>query len=680
MPFIQGTSSTQVSQITQISQGENDGSILSANNALARFQDGAIVQANGFIGDGPYGTTSGDFDYYVIAIPTNSTIQVDIDAYRLGSSLDPFLRLMDAAGNVVASSDDNDLNDSFFTYTNVNQPGNFYLQVAAFNNIQANAFDPSSGNGATSTGEYRLFIGEALQGSPLPIAYGTDNPETLNATAPNGSVLDGLQGDDTLNGLGGNDTFIWMGGNSIFGAVSDGNDTFNGAGGTDNADITGSNLGDHLYLRSVAGVAKLDISNSTYFNTLTFNSIESIDIHGRAGNDSLTVGDLTGTGVTGTVTYFADGDQNYLDAQLTTNNMRVFGGTGNDTYTTGAGNDHFYGSDGNDYYNGLGGTNEVDYSRYTRDLHIDLSNKGTQDTGAAGIDTLVNIQTLDGGSGFDTLIGDTNSNYLIGFGGNDTLIGGAGAANTLQGGTGDDHYIVQAAGDSVIEFANQGTDLVETALGSFTLSANVENLTHTGSADFTGVGNNLNNVMIGGTGNDYLVGAGGNDTLIDGSGLNTLQGGTGDDIYAVQSNADTVFEFANEGIDEVQTFLTSYTLSPNVEKLTFIGSPSHTGTGNVLNNTFTGASGDDTFTGAGGNDTYNYRTAGNGFDTINDFNADNANAAEHDHIDLTGRGLNFGSLALTSVTGGVVVGIPGGDAVLLKGVLIGQLDAGDFLF
>jgi Ca2+-binding RTX toxin-like protein len=472
-----------------------------------------------------------------------------------------------------------------------------------------------------------------------------------------------------------------MGGNGPNGfAQSDGNDTFNGGAGTDNADITGSSLGDHLYLRSVAGVAKLDISNSVFFNTLTFNSVESIDIHGRGGNDSLTVGDLTGTGVTGTVTYYADGDQNYLDAQLTTNNMKVFGGAGDDTYTTGSGNDHFYGSDGNDYYNGLGGTNEVDYSRYTRDLHIDLSNKGTQDTGAAGIDTLVNIQTLDGGSGFDTLIGDTAANYIIGGAGNDTLIGGAGAANTLQGGTGNDHYIVQAAGDSVVEFANEGTDLVETALGTYTLSANVENLTHTGSADFTGVGNGLNNVIIGGTGNDYLVGGAGNDTLIDGSGLNTLQGGTGDDIYAVQSNADTVFEFANEGIDEVQTFLASYTLSPNVDKLTFIGATSHTGTGNNIANTFTGAAGDDIFTGAGGNDVYNYRTSGNGLDTINDFNADNANVAEHDTIDLTGRGLNFGALAVTSVTGGVVVGIPGGDAVFLKGVVAGQLDAGDFHF
>jgi mono/diheme cytochrome c family protein len=95
-----------------------------------------------------------------------------------------------------------------------------------------------------------------------------------------------------------------------------------------------------------------------------------------------------------------------------------------------------------------------------------VSNKGTQDTGAAGTETLVNIQTVDGGSGFDTLIGDTAANYLIGGAGNDTLIGGTGAANTLQGGTGDDHYVVQAAGDSVVEFANEGINEVQTFLAS----------------------------------------------------------------------------------------------------------------------------------------------------------------------------------------------------------------------
>jgi hypothetical protein len=141
-----------------------------------------------------------------------------------------------------------------------------------------------------------------------------------------------------------------------------------------------------------------------------------------------------------------------------------------------------------------------------------------------------------------------------------------------------------------------------------------------------------------------------------------------------------VFEFANEGTDEVQTFLAAYTLSANVEKLTFVGAFSHNGTGNELANTFTGSSASDTFTGAGGNDVFNYRVSGNGLDTITDFNADNANAAEHDHIDLHGRGLNFAALAITAGPDGVTIGIPGGDAVFLKNVAAHSIDAGDFFF
>ncbi|VIO68212.1 Endo-1,3-1,4-beta-glycanase ExsH [Bradyrhizobium ivorense] len=224
------------------------------------------------------------------------------------------------------------------------------------------------------------------------------------------------------------------------------------------------------------------------------------------------------------------------------------------------------------------------------------------------------------------------------------------------------------------------TLVIATNVSNYTLEATDNDLTHVGNNDFIGVGNALNNVLTGGAGNDYLVGLDGNDTLIDGGGLTTLQGGKGDDIYAVQSKTDTVFEFANEGTDEVQTFLVSYTLPANVEKLTFVGNFSHQGTGNALANTFTGTAADDTFTGAGGNDVFNYRVSGNGLDTITDFNADNADTAEHDHIDLHGRGLTFAELAVTEVAGGVTIGIPGGDAIFLKNVSVHSIDAGDFFF
>jgi hypothetical protein len=65
-------------------------------------------------------------------------------------------------------------------------------------------------------------------------------------------------------------------------------------------------------------------------------------------------------------------------------------------------------------------------------------------------------------------------------------------------------------------------------------------------------------------------------------------------------------------------------------------------------------------------------------DVVTDFNADNANLAEHDHIDLGGRGLTFASLSVTATSGGVVIGIPGGDAIFLRGVAASAIDANDF--
>ena len=52
------------------------------------------------------------------------------------------------------------------------------------------------------------------------------------------------------------------------------------------------------------------------------------------------------------------------------------------------------------------------------------------------------------------------------------------------------------------------------ALDSF---SGVENLTYTGTGDFTGSGNELDNVITGGSGSDTLDGGGGNDTLDGGA-------------------------------------------------------------------------------------------------------------------------------------------------------------------
>ena len=212
--------------------------------------------------------------------------------------------------------------------------------------------------------------------------------------------------------------------------------------------------------------------------------------------------------------------------------------------------------------------------------------------------------TLTGGAEEDILNGLAGNDTLNGLGGNDTLDGGAGS-DTMKGGTGNDIYIVDATGDIVTENANEGVDEVRTALASYTLAINVENLTGTGTAAFAGTGNTLDNVITGGSGNDTLTGLAGNDTLNGMGGSDTMKGGVGNDIYIVNATGDVVTENASEGTDEVRTSLTSYTLGSNVENLTSTGTAAFTGTGNTLDNVMTGGIGNDTLTGLAGNDTLN---------------------------------------------------------------------------
>ncbi len=153
----------------------------------------------------------------------------------------------------------------------------------------------------------------------------------------------------------------------------------------------------------------------------------------------------------------------------------------------------------------------------------------------------------------------------------------------MAGAAGNDIYIVDNAGDVVSEAASAGTDRVDSSV-TYTLSANVENLTLTATAAINAMGNTLNNVLIGNTGANRLDGGAGNDTMT---------GGSGDDVYVVDAAGDVVTEAASAGTDRVESSV-SYMLGANVENLTLTGVTAINATGNTLANTLRGNAGANT--------------------------------------------------------------------------------------
>jgi Ca2+-binding RTX toxin-like protein len=79
--------------------------------------------------------------------------------------------------------------------------------------------------------------------------------------------------------------------------------------------------------------------------------------------------------------------------------------------------------------------------------------------------------------------------------------------------------VVDSASDVVTEAAGAGNDQVESSL-SYTLGANLENLTLTGTA-LNGTGNDGNNVLVGDGQDNILDGRAGNDQIEGGAGGDT---------------------------------------------------------------------------------------------------------------------------------------------------------------
>ncbi|BDG74000.1 peroxidase family protein [Roseomonas fluvialis] len=403
----------------------------------------------------------------------------------------------------------------------------------------------------------------------------------------------------------------------------------------------------------------------------------------RVSAPTIVVGDLFGAGNgagNGVDTFNGTaGDDN---ASALGGNDRLFGNAGNDTLNGGNGNDTLDGGSGNDamaggagsdtYFvdslgdviapEGAGAGNGADdgvvtsLSAYTLATNIENltysgagaftgsgNNGANAILGGVGGDTLAGLSgndALEGGGGDDSLDGGVGNDELVGGAGNDTLAGNAGN-DTMEGGAGDDLYVVGSAGDVVFgEAIGGGTDTVRTNLATYTLGANVENLTRTGGGAFSGTGNALDNVIIGGSGANTLTGLAGHDTLSGMGGTDNLVGDDGNDVMSGGLGNDTL----NGGA----------------------GNDSITGDGGV--DRLTGGAGNDAMNGGAGNDIFIFG-AGFGADTITGFDANPAGG--QDLLDISGLGItaaSFEASVTIAVDGAGMRVTIGLDSIFLAGV------------
>jgi Ca2+-binding RTX toxin-like protein len=235
-----------------------------------------------------------------------------------------------------------------------------------------------------------------------------------------------------------------------------------------------------------------------------------------------------------------------------------------------------------------------------------------------------------------------------------------------------------------------GTTILETITGltlsatSFLSSANTNRWNSLMVGDDTLNGYSGDDLLNGGTGNDTLNGGAGRDNLDGGVGADIMNGGTGDDFYSVDNVGDVVNEALGAGTDQVTTSgLYSYTLGDNVENLRLYSVPfasasvAFTGTGNALNNVFTGTiSTNDTFIGLAGDDTFDGQ--GNPSGGVDTFYGGTGNdtytvrSATDVVVELVGEGTDKVLTGLNTYTLGANV------ENLERGTIFGQPAAGTF--
>ncbi|CUH82440.1 M10 family metallopeptidase C-terminal domain-containing protein [Tropicibacter naphthalenivorans] len=373
----------------------------------------------------------------------------------------------------------------------------------------------------------------------------------------NGVVIENAQsgsGDDTVVGNDSNNHIMsGDGADSVMGGAGD--DWIGGGAGADTLD-GGDGTGDTLDYSVSDAFVRVDLGGNSASG-------------GHAQNDQIAnFENVVGSG-------FSD----FLRGNDAANHLRGGAGAdsltglgGNDSLSGGASADTLLGGDGDDTLEGGFGDDRLEggtgwdcaiYTGFGGGITINLNLTGAQNTGAAGIDTLIGIEDLRGGDyndrftglgGDSVLFGGAGSDWLFGLGGNDSLEGGAGN-DKLLGGAGNDTMT-----------GEDGIDVLLGDLGEDQL-----------------FGGAYNDHLRGGAGSDTLEGGAGRDVLIGGDFQGGFPGDSAADVFVFNALSDSARGGGTRDIiRDFEVGLDLIDLSALPGTLNFIGTARFSGTAGEL--------------------------------------------------------------------------------------------------
>jgi Ca2+-binding RTX toxin-like protein len=290
--------------------------------------------------------------------------------------------------------------------------------------------------------------GEAVD--KLVIAGGGGN-DTINASAYSGNMqltILGELGDDVITGGAGDDVVVGGDGNDMarLGAGNDrfvwnpgdDNDSVDGQAGFDTLDFNASNAGETVQISANGAGATLfrNVANVT----MDLASIERVELDALGGADTILVGDLAGSAVSGVAVDLAgvsggstgDGQADSVIVDATANDDVVF------VSAQGA----------QVRVDGLTAQVTIDRSEAAFDRLTVRAGNGNDVVDAGGLPAGLIQLTLEGGAGNDVLIGSDGNDVLLGGAGDDVLLGGLGV-DIIDGGGGDDVIIQSLVGGEV---------------------------------------------------------------------------------------------------------------------------------------------------------------------------------------------------------------------------------------